>query len=327
MSSRYTLEDIEFLKNNYPEKGSKYCSEYLNRSRESIINKCLSLKINFNINNLYDRMDRKVSHKQFINVDDKYSSYILGFIWADGYIGKKEIQICINSKDLKDLESVFLKTGNWRIYSKTLIDKRNDKNYNQTRIITKNKLLSQHLINNDYKIKSHCDCNKILKYIPENFRNDFFRGYFDGDGCFYHINDSYRCFISGSYEQDWSSLENLFKELNIKYNINKKIRKNNKYSDITISNKNDIDIFANYIYKDWDNIGLKRKYNYYNNFSKNIVKRHYEKKWTLDEVNYLIKNYNGKNVEELSKDLNRTKYSINSKLNKIKKKKYEDIIR
>lgn len=328
MAKLYTSQDIEFLMNNYPIHGSDYCANYLGRSRKSIIMKCIDLGIKFDVNNYYENIDRKVDHKQFIKIENKYTAYILGFIWADGCIGKKEIEIVINTKDLDNIKEIFSKTGEWRSYSYSLIDKRTGKKYNQSRIITKNQILSKYLIDNDFKMKSSNDCDKILSNIPDDLKSHFFRGYFDGDGGFYYNaeSSSYSCAITSTFNQNWTSIEKLFNSLGIKYRVDRKIKKTRKYSYIIISNKNDIDIFANYIYENWDNIGLKRKYDYYHSFSNNLVVRHIEKLWSDSEIDYLLNNYNGKNSKEIAYKLNRTTKSIVGKLHKIKIKKYESFI-
>lgn len=329
MASIYTLDDIEFLKKNYPIFGSDYCAKQLGRDRKAIKVKCINLGIKFDIDNYYDNINRKVDHKQFINVDNKYTAYILGFIWADGYIGKKEIQVLINTKDLDDIKKIFLYTGEWRMYSDSYIDKRTNKEYDRTRIVTKNQLLSKFLIDNDYKDKSQINCDKILNKIPNNLKSHFFRGFFDGDGCFYYNKkcSSYNCFFTSSYDQEWSSVETLLKSLDIKYNISRKIGKKGKHSTISIQNKNDIDIFANYIYNEWEHIGLERKFNYYKSFSDNSVIRHIEQKWSNDDLDYLMKNYNGKNIKDVSTTLNRNTTSVLAKFYKQNKiKNYESFI-
>jgi hypothetical protein len=92
----------------------------------------------------------------------------------------------------------------------------------------------------------------------------------DGDGCFY-INQkqyTYQFSVASSYKQDWSYLEDLLKNYDIKYSIckrqsiNKKTGKMNSSSVLRITNKNDIKKFGEFIYKDYDSdqIGLNRKY-------------------------------------------------------------------
>jgi hypothetical protein len=109
--------------------------------------------------------------------------------------------------------------------------------------------------------------DKILSLIPYNLKSYFYLGVVDGDGCFYYKNNDknvVRQFsISSTYEQDWSYVEDIFRLLNIKYSIQRTLRKNSKYSQIRITNKIDIYNFGNFIYENIniDNIGLDRKYN------------------------------------------------------------------
>jgi len=209
--------------------------------------------------NLYD-----VNPLQFINPTTPEVAYILGLLWADGYIGKNNaVNIQAVRTDLDLLYKHFLTTGNWKIYYRT------PKNRKEQATIHKgNMMLANFLKENDYTIKSDKSACKILSIIPENLKHYWFRGVVDGDGCFYIRNKkSYQFSLASSYQQDWTYFEDLLKSLNIKYNIQRRIqiRKNlpsTQSSVIRISNKNTIKILGEYIYQNYeiDKIGLHRKY-------------------------------------------------------------------
>jgi intein/homing endonuclease len=98
----------------------------------------------------------------------------------------------------------------------------------------------------------------------------FFRGYFDGDGSIYKYEKYYQVGlnITSTYEQDWGFIVDLFNELNIKPKIKRtkyKNKDNKTYnmSRVIIYNKIDIIKFCEYIYQNYDFMGLKRKYEIY----------------------------------------------------------------
>lgn len=266
----YTNEEIEFLSKYYPTHGSKFCSEKLNHSINSIITKCSSLKLKVirnwrrenglknkkTINDIYN-----VSSHQFINPKNPISIYILGLIWADGNIYPPYgINLATTYPDADCFIPLFLKTGKWKYYS------RQPKNENWKKICqikTTNKPLVNFLISHDYKSKSTASADKILSLIPNQLRHYWFRGLIDGDGCIKTNNKgSHGISISSSVNQNWTYLENLCKNLEIPYHISKEHRKTGNSSSFQIYGMYRVIKFCKYIYDGYpeDNIGLKRKY-------------------------------------------------------------------
>ena len=101
LSSKWARMEDDFLKNNYSEQGVDYClSELKNRTRISIQNRCtvLKLKLSDKFRTKINKISRKksthylVDHLQFINITKEEISYILGFIWADGFIDFEPIK-------------------------------------------------------------------------------------------------------------------------------------------------------------------------------------------------------------------------------------------
>jgi len=174
------------------------------------------------------------------------------------------------------------------------------------------------LIENDYDKKSFISPFKILSKIPDNLHQHFYRGYSDGDGCFYINNHNYQYIISGDFKQEWSLIETLFKKLNIKYTIKYITNKKGNSSLIRITNKNDVDVFGNYIYSEYDNIGLKRKYIKFKEIEHNDVIRIL--KWSKMDNLFLIENYKKYKVDYCMKKLNRTKNSIYAQVKRLKRK-------
>jgi hypothetical protein len=271
--SKVKKEDLEIIIKEYPFYGSKKCMELTNLTLNSVlcvVNK-YKLKIlnrSQHILNYKSKIKTVFNPTYFIDEMTKESVYILGLLWADGSLGNDkncDIRVEIVKEDLDKLSEIFKKTGKWNYYERT-----RNKWKPIASFVINNRTFFNFLIENDYKNKSLVSPFKIIDIIPENLKHYFFRGLIDGDGCFY-INQkqyTYQFTITSSYEQDWSYLENLLKNYDIKYSIckrqsiNKKTEKMNRSSVLRITNKNDIKKFGEFIYKDYDSdqMGLNRKY-------------------------------------------------------------------
>jgi hypothetical protein len=263
----------KFVIEHYSKLGIKKCMGLLNLTKGQISyiaqKHMLYLKPEIKTKILSDSKLKKNGEYK-VNLDifktniNEYSAYLLGLLWADGYISKKDNSInieCVND-DMVYFKNIFDKTGEW---SKTERLRKN-----KTRIITKvstsNKFLKDFLIDNDYYDKSIKSPNKILSIIPNKLINFFLLGMIDGDGCFY-FNQKYglRQFtLTGSLNQDWDSFEKIFKNLNITYKIIRKPNSNIGYSQIRIINKENIKKLGEYIYPcSLNEIGLPRKFDKY----------------------------------------------------------------
>jgi len=290
---KFTQIEINFLKSNYSILGTQRCAKKLNRTTKSVSHKANRLGLELNPNTkskIYQKSfakrliehpfptrkskrpeQFKVNPNQFINCTIPEAAYILGLLWADGYIRQKDylndIKLENIKKDIDVFYPIFLKTGNWRILF------RQRKNRQEQGLIrTSNKLLASFLIENNYGPHNIKSADKILELIPNNLHQYWFRGLIDGDGCWYlNIKNSCRQFsLAGSYEQDWSYFENLLDKLDIKYSTQRRIQKRKnkkptKSSTVRINNKKDIIKLGNYIYQNYgqDKTGLQRKYNKY----------------------------------------------------------------
>lgn len=253
MKKRWKEEEIEFLRVNFLEKGIKYCSLQLNKDVNSIRCKIYTLNLR--------GVRRKIVNNRDISMFKKITtmevSYILGLLWADGYLSKNAITLESKKTDLLELKHIFYKICDWNIY-----ELKNRPNILVYKIYCRE--LCEFLKSYDYSNKSLLSPNKILSIIPINLRKYFIRGWIDGDGCFYvnKKNGCYQFTLSGAYETDWSLFENICKELNIKTKIVKSINKQTKHSKIRITNKDNIKKLGDYIYDDYliNKMGLLRKY-------------------------------------------------------------------
>lgn len=209
-----------------------------------------------------------VDPQQFFSVKAKEVAYILGLIWSDGYVYKNGyanvVSVYMIKDDLKFLIPTFQSIGKWNIVERI----RKNRKPSLT-ISINNRPLTDFLIENDYKSKTSFSADKILSIIPKKLHFYWFRGVFDGDGCVYRNEKNYcrSVSIASSYNQDWKYCENVFKDLNIRYTINRRKQKLkngkiNMSSTIRISNVEGIIKFGKYIYPNivFDGMGLKRKF-------------------------------------------------------------------
>lgn len=203
----------------------------------------------------------------FENIDKPEISYIMGLLWADGHLvnTKKDIQyfsainLNINNDDFNNISKTLNKYMKWTTYIR--VQSLNKKK--QACSFIYDTRLADFFKLNEYDIKSHISPIKILKHIPAKYHYLFWRGYFDGDGCL-SIKKNKRCTfnISSTYEQDWTSFDNLSHILNFSYKLYHHKRIKSKYSCVEMYKIPDILNFCKYIYYNRENdcIGLTRKY-------------------------------------------------------------------
>lgn len=255
--------EILFLRKNYSKFGADWCAKRLNKSKKTVAMKAsrLSLKLNKDLRSHIAKNAYVFKNNFKSELIDEINSdfaYVLGILWADGFVNKNNnnIRISCVSEDIIEIEDIFHNTGNWLSY----VNKQ--KNWREQKILAiSDKNLHDFLVDNDYLIKSSVSPNKILNKIPIKFRNKFLLGLIDGDGCFYfNENLSMRQFsISGTFNQDWSAIEVLLNKIDIiKYKIQKRKTIKSSSSCIRITNKSDLRKLKLFIYDD-QNYGLKRK--------------------------------------------------------------------
>lgn len=266
----WTDEEIQILNDYYPTHGINATAKILNVSRNTIIGKTRDLGIKISKSYLCRfRTDLcNVDANYYINCKTPEAAYFLGFLWADGCItgtnqGRYQIMFCIKEEDARNVFPIFDKAGKWTVDYKNI-----KSGSRQGRARSQNKQLYDFLFENDYKSKDK-SADKILSKIPEELKCYFFQGLLDGDGCIYYNDEQHRLEFAGPYDQDWSYIETIYKKLNIKYSIYRRISKKKvkdgsrfmKGSTIIVQNLEDILIFCKFIYPKL--IGLRRKYEKY----------------------------------------------------------------
>lgn len=313
MGKKWTENDFNFLKDNYPIQGVDYCSKELNRTKRSI--QTMTNKLNLKLieevkikilknSHIKKFDDYKINPAQFLKIETPEIAYLLGLIWADGSICKKTYRITLEiiKDDLDTIINNLYKIGNWDVYER---DRNNWKT--QKQISTSNYHLHSFMIENDYLIKSIASPDKILSKIPNKLQHYFFRGWIDGDGRFQDNNGNYYFCITGDKFQNWNACEEIFKYLKIKYSIEKNKNKKGESSVIKITNKKDITKLGDYIYQNYefDQLGFPRKYEIY----KSIREKSLVDRFLTDEQRNIArdKNLGSKNPNYKNVDINKIK--------------------
>ena len=206
--------------------------------------------------------DYRVPPSTFIEVNSPEAAYILGLLWADGYIIGNSVRLEVQKVKVEYFVRSIKKTGNW-----AASERRRPNKKAQMLINTNNERIANHLRKFGYGPRAYVSACEILKTIPQDLIRYWFRGIVDGDGCFYvRDRDCCQFSIAGSFEQDWIFVERVFNSLGIKGAIARRQQvqhgKTTKNSVIRLSSRKDIAIFGKWLYQGFelDEIGLPRKH-------------------------------------------------------------------
>lgn len=289
---KWLKEDIEFLIENYPKYGVEYCANELNRSKGSINKQRFKLNIKTidGVRGINISKTRKINNykkydvSKLINISNKYSAYALGYLWADGNIIKNHsflTSINLVKPDAEFLYKILISINDgWKIggeikkyWKNSMGEIKQAQNQRTIRIYSQE--LFDFLLKNDYDIKSRKSFEKIWKIIPEELKQFFILGLYDGDGHFnyqlrknkYHSGEFV---ITASYDYDWSILEDYFKNNNIDYSIYRFVVKLGKVSHIIVRKKESLCRLYDLLYSDNNFKGLERKHNKYVKYVLNV---------------------------------------------------------
>lgn len=270
---KYGKEVVDSLCADFAVLGVRYCSKKYEMSLGHVhaVVSALGVKRNKKpipkTNYFFDVSVLKCPTREF--------AYFLGYLWADGHIHKTRSCVGLDCafEDVAHLLPHFYKFSSW--YSVVRQRGKTPAGTIPKKIITMrhyNRELYDFLAANSYTSKSGDSAKMVLAFLPVEMRKHWWRGYFDGDG---HI--SFECgvnfqksgghvSITSCYGQKWDFLNDLMRELDIKkYEINHlRTAKNGNRSRFIIRDTVSMRAFLDFIYTDYDMIGLGRKYYYYN---------------------------------------------------------------
>jgi hypothetical protein len=192
--------------------------------------------------------------------------YLLGYLWADGWITNRDYRIQIIESDgliLKEiLDSIDI---HYSLNRKKSGTDSIGTNRNPSLIFCFGKHLKNFLKELNYDKKSYISHQKIMEFIPKENLHYWMRGYFDGDGCFYY-NEKWKtkqANIGSTCNQDWTYFVDFLNFYNIKAKAFKKTHKKSqsKSSLLRFCGKQIVN-FGEYIYQG-KQFGLDRKYQKY----------------------------------------------------------------
>jgi len=239
---RFSQEEKIWIKDNYKHKSINEMCSFLERTEASV-------KGFLNKNKLKNSFD--YSRPNNIGLENEKLCYLLGFIWADGYISEKGyIELTILNSDGQQILPVIQYIEGFKI---RLNNRKNKKT--TISFISRNKDFVSMLLNLKFNNKSYCEPTELLQIMPKNNHYLFWRGLFDGDGCIYDQKTSAtkvskRIEISGQYDYQWTELSKLLENLNCSFCIKKSDTLYGKNSLIKIWRKADVIKFSEYIYAD-----------------------------------------------------------------------------
>lgn len=233
----------------------------------------------------------KVNHEYFEKIDNEYKAYILGFIYADGFIWQpsenRQMQLRVNvqEEDGYILEKLAKEAGGKEVkivhYPSNIA-----KNWKKTAIIDIHSTkLCQSLINYGCSINK----SKLGMSFPKLNKDlipHFIRGFMDGDGSIiikplnYKYKRKTNYLLPNSHKQqyklrvafcstDKSFLEEIVKWLPIKKSYMAERKRTQTVYILWIENTDDVQNTLNYLYKN-ANYFLKRKHNKFEEFNKTI---------------------------------------------------------
>lgn len=268
----WTEEMVATLRELYPENGAKYCADLLKLRKQQVTNKVKKLglkiskkrhsKIQSERSTKYyeENFPEDVTHTLFSSSHTKETSYLLGLLWADGSLQKKSknVRLELVTKDMQQLKKVFNTTGKW-----SYTERQRENRQQQSIYSTRNKNLYDFLAAHNYENKSVESACSILSILPKKLHHYWWRGFFDGDGSIYVSKDKIQkqVKLAGSYHQNWTFAETLLEEVGISFKVKRVTQKSGKYSIVQFNGIKSCQLFAQYIYQNYDEIGLQRKYN------------------------------------------------------------------
>lgn len=264
----FSDNDIKFIKENYLNMTYKEMGNILGFTSHQIQGK---------VNHLGLRKNRKINTDYFNEIDTPIKSYFLGYLFADGWVVYKpevfnyELGIMLQIND-----EYILKKLNKELGNQNVISYRDAKNITMKngqiihsgkqcclRVYSKNiveQLISHGVVTN----KSE---KEIYPVVDDELFFDWLRGYIDGDGCFWEMQNNYYMHITCATDKVLYYIKDKLED----YNIHTRVYKENdkKYRLMCIDVES-MKILTNKLYYDENVFCLQRKYErvkYYKGFA------------------------------------------------------------
>lgn len=295
MRKIFNQQQINFIENNYPIHGTKYCAEVLGFTREQIKGKANQLgcklpkelkekqKMETRLENR-SRILFETDFDSLINLDDPYSLYLLGYIWADGCITgnrkykNKYVSLAIAEEDGVEIIPIINKlkiNKDWTYHSYP-----QKKNWKTIMNITNFDWIFAELLERlGFRDKSSNPPSTLFSRIKEQNKKFFILGFFDGDGsvsvgC---CGEPTRISVSfsGPSSQNWNFITDYLTSLGIDYSIRIDKRDKGSTSLLNIRKRKDCYKFLKFLYNERGELklGLFRKFNKLEQYENHIKTR------------------------------------------------------
>lgn len=197
------------------------------------------------------RRKYSLNEDYFDSIDNQNKAYILGFLYADGYNGfeKSTISLSLQEDDFEILEAIRKEIGSEKPLEYIDYSEKHDFGYtykNQYRLL----MFSKHMCETLKNIGMIQNKSLELSFpdIDPTLYSHFIRGYFDGDGSVFFYNTNCSVTITSTKVFCQKIKEILEHELGIHVGIYDASNKNEITKVASISGKNQVKLFYEYIY-------------------------------------------------------------------------------
>lgn len=257
MKKLFTLEQEQFIRDNYKTKTYKEIGELLGGFTSKQVRTWASS------NGL--RKNRIINSDYFQEINTPLKAYLLGFIYADGWIVANydthnfEFAMELQSEDKYVLDKINSELGGTCMmvhsnpYEHEICGIKTISNHRDCiRVFSKQLVLD--LIN--HGIETNKTQKDIFPIVSNDLFFDWLRGYIDGDGCFYKYKKYIYLSITCSNDTPLKYIRTKLSKYKITTSIYKE--KEKKYR-LMCTDTQSMSILVNYLY--YDNVFcLKRKY-------------------------------------------------------------------
>lgn len=203
----------------------------------------------------------KINYNRFFDCSYPEFCYLLGYLWADSTLIQNSVRLEIIESDgiiVKEiLDSIDI---HYSLHKRPAKTGRDGVNRQARYTFCFGGELYLFLCQLNFNKKSYYSHQKVMELIPTENLHYWMRGYFDGDGCFYHNPKKYlkQASIASTHEQDWNYLDSFIKSLGINTFIKRKIHNKKSKDSVLRFFGPSISIFGSYIYQG-KQFGLQRK--------------------------------------------------------------------
>ena len=223
--------EIQYILDNYEKFGPTAVAKALGRNPSTITRYAMKVGLSYK-KRISDTIPEFVKKSTLDDIIEKGMTkeiaYFLGYFWADGTISGNSLRIELEEEDCNELEQICNTFYSFNTSKRTRTNRKPQKS-----LYCIAPKLAQLLISFGKYPNSSENHSKILEYV-DPYQIYFIAGLIDGDGCWY-INDKCAQFsISSNYNQDWSTLQDFFK--NFSCNIHTEIHNTDKSSLLRITN-------------------------------------------------------------------------------------------